>query len=81
MSDTKRTTLRVLCFIALVLGLMSLLAETRSTGEALETFKLGLSSGVVSAVGAGVAVVSAVGLVVLYLRERKDMGKLPYHHA
>ena len=71
MSDTKRTTLQVLCSVALALGLICLLAETRSTGEALETFKLGLSSGVVSAIGGGVALLSVVGFLVLYFRGHK----------
>ena len=81
MNDTKRTTLRVLCTVAFVLGLMSLLAETRSTGEALESFKLILSSDAVAAVGAMVAVLAVVGFVVLSLSEHKATTKRPYRHV
>ena len=81
MNDTKRTTLQVVCSVALALGLMSMLAETRSTGEALETFKLILSSNAVSAVGAGVAVLAVVGFAVLHFWERKGTPKHPYRHV
>lgn len=77
MNDTKRAALQVLCSVALVLGLMSLLAETRSTGEALETFKLMISSNAVVAVGAGVTVLAVVGFIVLHFWEHKRTTKHP----
>lgn len=77
MNEPKRTALRALCSVALVLGLMSLLAETRSTGEALETFKMMLSSNVISAVGAGVIVLALVGFGLLHFWERKGTTKHP----
>ncbi len=77
MNDTKRAALHVLCAIALVFGVMSLLAETRSTGEALETFKLMISSNAVVDVGAGVTLLAVVGFVLLHFWEHKRTTKHP----
>jgi len=69
MSESKRVILRVVAFVCFVLGLF--LFETRSTGEAPETFKLIVSSNPLAIVGAELAALAVAGLVVLYLWERR----------
>ena len=69
MSESKRVILRVVAFVCFVLGLF--LFETRSTGEAPETFKLIVSSNPLAIVGAALAALAVAGLVVLYLWERR----------
>ena len=76
MSESRRIGFRVAASIGLVLGLMMFLIETRSTGEAPETFKVFVSSGPVAIVGAAIVVLAAAALVVLYLGERK---RVPRH--
>jgi ABC-type xylose transport system permease subunit len=71
MSESKRVILRVAAFACFVLGLMLFLFETRSTGEAPQTFKLMVSSNPLAIVGAAVAAIAVTALVVLYLWERK----------
>ena len=71
MSESKRVIVRVVAFVCFVLGLMLFLVETRSTGEALETFKLTVSSNPLAIVGAAIAALAVAVLVALYLWERK----------
>jgi len=58
-------------FVCFVLGLMLFLFETRSTGEALERFKLIVSGDPLAIVGAAIATVAFATLTVLFLWERK----------
>jgi hypothetical protein len=69
MSESKRVFLRVAAFSSFVLGLMLFLFNTRSTGEAPETFKLVVSANPPAIVGAAVAAIATLGI--LYLWERK----------
>ncbi len=71
MSESKRVVLRVAAFVLFILGLMLFLFETRSTGEALERFKLIVSGNPLAIVGAAIAMLAMATLVVLYLWERK----------
>jgi hypothetical protein len=71
MSESKRVVLRITAFVCFVLGLMLFLFETRSTGEAPQTFKLIVSSNPLAFVGAAIAALAAAALVALYLWERK----------
>lgn len=71
MSELKRVVLRVAAFAFFVLGLMLFLFETRSTGEAPETFKLIVSSNPLAVVGAALAALAIAGLVILYFWERR----------
>ncbi|MEK7250759.1 MAG: hypothetical protein AAB209_10100 [Bacteroidota bacterium] len=73
MSESKRVILRVVAFVCFVLGLMLFLFETRSTGEAPQTFKLIVSSNPLAIVGAAIAALAVATLVVLYLWERKRL--------
>jgi uncharacterized membrane-anchored protein len=70
-SELKRVVLRVAAFAFFVLGLMLFLFETRSTGEAPETFKLIVSSNPLAVVGAALAALAIAGLVILYFWERR----------
>jgi hypothetical protein len=56
---------------------MLFFAETRSTGEALETFKLILSSNTGSIVGAGIVLLAAAELAILHFSEHKKTAKHP----
>jgi hypothetical protein len=71
MSESKRVFLRVAAFSSFVLGLMLFLFNTRSTGEAPETFKLVVSANPPAIVGAAVAALAIATLGILYLWERK----------
>ena len=71
MRDSKRVVLRVAAFACFILGLMLFLFETRSTGEAPQTFKLIVSSNPLAFIGAAIAVLAVAALVSLYLWERK----------
>jgi hypothetical protein len=71
MSESKRVVLRVAAFALFVLGLMLFLFDTRSTGEAPETFKLIVSANPPAIVGAVIAALAMATLGVLYLWEWK----------
>lgn len=77
MNDTKRAVLRVVCSLALVLGSLLVLAETRSTGEALESLKVMLLPGPVSTIGAGIVALSVMGFVALHFWELKATPRHP----
>lgn len=71
MSESKRVVLRVVAFAFFVLGLMLFLFETRSTGEAPQTFKVMVSANALSIIGATIAALAVAVLIGLYLWERK----------
>jgi ABC-type xylose transport system permease subunit len=71
MSESTRTVLQVTVGVCFLLGLLLFLNETRSTGEAPETFKLIVSTSAASIVGGAVAVLALVAMLVLYFLERK----------
>ena len=82
MSDSRKAALRIVGSVVFVLGLLLFLAETRSTGESLETFKLFVSSDVASIVGGAVAMLAAAELIFLYFWGRKKTTtKHPLRHA
>lgn len=62
-----------LCFIV---GLLLLLSDVRSTGEAPERFGITISWSVVSIAGAVLIIAAAIGAVVLYLSERKRVNQV-----
>ncbi len=71
MSESKRVVLRVVAFLCFILGLMLFLFETRSTGEAPQTFKLIVSSNPLAIIGAAIVALAVAVLVTLYFWERK----------
>ncbi len=77
MNSTAKTAMRGLCSCALVLGLLALLIETRSTGEALETLKLYLLPGAFSTIAAGVSGLAIAGLAILYFSDHKGKPRHP----
>ena len=76
-----KTALRVVCSCALVLGVMSLLIESRSTGEAFETLKLNLLPGVLSTVAVGLTVLAILGFAAMFLWDHRGKTKEPWRHA
>ena len=77
MTESRRSGLQIAAWVCLVVGLMLFLIETRSTGEALENFKLIVSASAVSIVGASVAVLAAAALAALYFLGQKRNLKHP----
>jgi hypothetical protein len=77
MTSAVKTALRGLCSCALVLGLLALLIETRSTGEALETLKLNLLPGAFSTIAAGVACLAVAGFAALFLWDHTGKTRHP----
>ena len=71
MTEPMRAGLQGAALLFFIAGLLLFLNETRSTGEAPETFQLILSSNPASIVGAVLAVIAAAALVLLYLSGRK----------
>lgn len=61
-----------ICFVA---GLMLMPVETRSTGEALQTFKLAIPSSTLVIVGALLAFAGVAVLIILFLLEHKRSSK------
>jgi hypothetical protein len=81
MNDSKRSTLRGFCSAVLILGLMALMVETRSTGEALERFRVILLLDPVSVVGAGVAALALLGFAVIQVSAHKEHRKHLHRHV
>lgn len=79
MRETTRTWVQGVAVVCFVVGMMVFLNETRSTGEALQTFKLIISTSTLSIIGAALALVAAVMFGVLFLLERKQRQKSQQH--
>jgi len=74
MTGSTRLGIQITSWILLVAGLVMFLWETRSAGEALETFKLSISLSTVAIAGAVVVVLSVIALVALYVSgKRKNL--------
>lgn len=72
-----RTALRIVCCCALVLGVMSLLIESRSTGEAIETLRLHLLPGPIPMVALGLSLLAIAGFALLYFSDHKGKPRHP----
>ncbi len=72
-----RTVCRIVCSFALVAGLMYLLIETRSTGEAIETLKLHFLPGALPTIAGGVMVLAIAGLAAIYFSDHRGKTKHP----
>jgi len=75
--ETRRSDLQITAGACFVVGLVLFLVDARSTGQALENFRLIVSTSAVSIVGASLAALAAVALVVLYFLGRKKSLKHP----
>ncbi len=73
MLEQRRTGFQVAAWMSFVVGLLFFLFETRSTGEAPETFKLAVPLNMVSIGGATLAIVAAIVLMILYFGDIKRM--------
>ena len=71
MIETRRSDLQITAGACFVVGLVLFLLDARSTGQALGNFRLIVSTSAVSFVGASVAVLAVLALVVLYFLGRK----------
>lgn len=71
MREPTRIWLQVTAVVCFVVGLMLFLNETRSTGEAPQTFKLIISTSTLSIIGVALVLVGAAAFGVLYLVGRK----------
>jgi len=75
MNELKRHRLEVVSWFALAVGMMLLLNEAHSSGEALETFKLVFSSNAGTLFGATIVFLAGVTLVALHFGDIKRMLK------
>ena len=75
MNESRKVVLQVTASIGFVIGLIAFLIDTRSTGEALETFRLSVLSGVVPIAGAAIALLAVVFIVVLFVWEHRRVPK------
>lgn len=71
MNESKRVIVRVAGFVCFVLGFILFLFETRSSGEAPQTFRLAVTSNPLAIVSAAIAGLALMVLVVLFFWERK----------
>lgn len=74
-TELRRTIVQAVAWFALAVGIMILLNETHSSGEALETFKLVFSSNVVTLLGAIMVFLAATALVALHVGDIKKILK------
>jgi threonine/homoserine efflux transporter RhtA len=74
-TDSRRTIARAMAWLALAVGMMLLLNEAHSSGEALETFKLVFSSNAGTLFGATIVFIAAAALVALHLGDIKRILK------
>jgi hypothetical protein len=75
MTESRRTIVRVAAGLAFAIGMMMLLNEAHSSGEALETFKLVFSSNAVTFFGAIIVFLAAAALVALHAGDIKKILK------
>ncbi len=74
-TESKRTIEQAVAWLALAVGMMLLLNEAHSSGEALETFKLVFSPNAGTLFGATIVFIAAAALVALYLSDIKRILK------
>jgi hypothetical protein len=75
MNELKRHRLEVVSWMTLAAGLMMLLNEAHSSGEALETFKVVFSSNAGTISGAIMVFLAAAALVALHVGDIKNILK------
>ena len=75
MTELKRHRLEIVSWVTLAVGLMVLLNEAHSRGEALETFKLVFSSNAGTLFGATIVFLAAAALVALHFTDIKRILK------
>ncbi len=74
-TESRRTIVQAVAGLALAVGMMMLLNEVHSSGEALETFKLVFSSNAVTLFGAIMVFLAAAALVALHVGDIKKILK------
>ncbi len=74
-TESRRTIVQAVAGLALAVGLMILLNEAHSSGEALETFKLVFSSNAGTLLGATMVFLAAVALIALHFGDIKRILK------
>jgi hypothetical protein len=70
-TESRRTIVQAVAWLAFAVGIMMLLNEVHSSGEALETLKLAFSSNAVTLWGAIMVFLAAVALVALHVGDIK----------
>ena len=65
-TESRRTIVRAVSWLALAVGMMLILNGTHSAGEAIEQFTLSVSSSVLFFGGIGLVLASLVTIAVLY---------------
>lgn len=71
MTEKRKFGLQLVLWVFFIGGLHLFLNETHSTGEALQTFKLILPSSTIPIVCGAVALLAALGLVIMHVLLRK----------
>jgi hypothetical protein len=74
-TESRKTVVQAVAGLALAVGLMMLLNEAHSSGEALETFKLVFSSNAVTFFGAIMVFLATAALVALHVGDIKKILK------
>ncbi|MDP1677538.1 MAG: hypothetical protein Q8L88_11825 [Bacteroidota bacterium] len=74
-TELRKTTVQAVAGLALAVGVIMLLNETKSSGEALESFKLVFSSSVATFIGAAIVFLATVALVALHFDDIKRILK------
>jgi len=74
-TESRKTIVRVVAWLALAVGMMLLLNEAHSSGEALETFKLVFSSNAGTLFGATIVFLAAAALVAVHFGDIKRILK------
>jgi hypothetical protein len=70
-TESRRTIVQAVAWLAFAVGIMMLLNEVHSSGEALETLKLVLSSNAVTLWGAIMVFLAAAALVAVHVGDIK----------
>jgi hypothetical protein len=74
-TESRKTIVRAMAWLALAVGMMLLLNEAHSSGEALETFKLVFPSNAGTLFGATIVFLAAGTLVALHFGDIKRILK------
>jgi hypothetical protein len=74
-TESRKTIVRVVAWLALAVGMMLLLNEAHSSGEALETFKLVFSSNAGTLFGATIVFLATAALVAVHFGDIKRILK------
>ncbi len=76
-TESKRTAVQSVAGLALAVGMILLVNNAHSTGEALESFKLVFSSNTETFVGGTIVFLAAAALVALHV---DDIKRILKHH-